>query len=302
MSRPHFKRRDIQLNKTKAGRALLYTLIFSFFYFFVQTNAFSYELKDDLGNTWQIDTPALRIISLAPSFTESLFAIGAGSQIVGVTQYSDFPEAAKKLPRVGALNLQYETIVSLHPDVLIGDPALTSKSLEKLRSLNLKAVALRTQKIEDIPITLQKLGEITGHEKEAQQVSTEMLEKMKKLASKTEGLPRPRVFLEVWDSPLMTAGSSTFLGELIQMAGGDNIAGSAAEAWGLISEEVVIQKDPEVLLLLTSKKKDFLDRPAWKGTSAAKTGRIYELNRDLFSHPSPRIVDALQELVAIIHP
>ncbi len=280
---------------------LLYKLAGLFCLFFTSA-AFSYELKDDLGNTWQFDSPPARIISLAPSLTESLFAIGAGPQIVGVTEYSDFPEEAKKLPRVGGLNLQYEVIVSLHPDVLIGDPALTGKSLEKLRALNLKAIALRTQKVEDIPGTLNKLGEITGHEKEARQVANDLQQKMNQIVSQTSSLPRPRVFLEVWDHPLMTTGSDTFLGELIQMAGGQNVAEGIAEAWGQISEEVVIQKDPEIVLLLTTKKQDLLKRPAWQKTTAAKTGRIYELNRDLFSHPSPRIVEALQQLVTIIHP
>lgn len=277
-------------------------LIPLFLFPFFSVPAFSYELKDDLGNVWQFDSPPQRIVSLAPSITEDLFAIGAGPQLVGVTEYSNFPEEAKKLPRVGSLNLQYEVILSLHPDVLIGDPVLTSKSFDKLKSLNLKVVALRTQKIEDIPITLKKLGEIAGREKEAQQTIAEMTEKMSQLDSRTSGLSRPRVFLEVWDRPLMTTGSDTFLGELIEMAGGDNVAKGIAEAWGQISEEVVIEKNPQIVLLLTSKKQDFLSRPAWKETSAAKTGQIYELNRELYSQPSPRIVDALQQLVSIIHP
>lgn len=268
----------------------------------LSSTAYSFELKDDLGNTWSFDSPANRIISLAPSFTESLFAIGAGPQIVGVTEYSDYPEEAKKIPRVGALNLQYEVIVALRPDVLIGDPALTSKSLEKLKSLNLKVFAIRTQKISDIPVTLRTLGKITGHEKQAQDVAAELQEKMNEIAATTANLPRPRVFVEIWDRPLMTAGPKTFLGELIQLAGGQNVVEGIAEDWGQVSEEVVIEKDPEIVLLLTTKKQDLLDRSAWQQTTAAKTGRVYELSRDLFSHPSPRIVDALQLLVTLIHP
>jgi iron complex transport system substrate-binding protein len=161
---------------------------------------------------------------------------------------------------------------------------------------------LRTQKIEDISVTLKKLGEITGHEKEASQVATGMQEKINQVVSETSGLPRPRVFLEVWDRPLMTAGPDTFLGQLIQMAGGQNVVEGLADSWGQISEEVVIQKDPEIVLLLTTRKQDIINQPEWKETTAVKTGRIYELNRTLFSQPSPKIVDALQQLVTMIHP
>jgi iron complex transport system substrate-binding protein len=264
--------------------------------------SYSFELKDDLGNTWQFDSTPQRIISLAPSITESLFAIGAASQLVGVTEYSDYPEEAKKLPRVGGLNLQYEVIVALHPDVLIGDPALTSKSLEKLKSLNLKVVAIRTQNLSDIHASLMKLGKISGHEEQARIAGDELQEKIKRISAATSGLPKPRVFLEIWDKPLMTAGPRTFLGELIELAGGTNIVKEMAQDWGQVSEEFVIQSDPEIVLLLTTRKEDLLKQPAWKETTAARTGQVYELDRALFSQPSPRIVEALQQLVSLIHP
>lgn len=258
--------------------------------------------KDALGTEFRFEKQPRRIISLIPSITESLFYIGAGSQIVGVTKYCNFPEAAKKLPRIGDLNLNYEKIVSLNPDLIIGDPVLISKSLDKLRSLNLKVLALRTQKIEEILTTLNDLGQITGHRKEAEQVTANMKRAIDDVIRLTSGANHPRVFLEVWDQPLMTVGADAFLGELITMAGGENVARDITRAWAQISEEVVIQKNPEVVLLLTGKKSIYMNRPEWKNVAAIQTGRIYQLDRDLFSQPSPRLVQALTHLTQLLHP
>jgi iron complex transport system substrate-binding protein len=258
--------------------------------------------KDALGSEFQFSSQPKRIISVIPSITESLFYIGAGSQLVGATKYCNFPEAAKKLPRVGDLNLNYERIVSLNPDLIIGDPVLISKSLDKLRSLNLRVLALRTQKIQEILQTMKDLGRITGHTKEATEVTERMKKILDEIASKTSSVEHPRVFLEVWDQPLMTVGPDAFLGELIELAGGKNVANDITRAWAQISEEVVIQKDPEVLLLLTGKKDAYMKRPEWKNVTAIRKGRVYQLNRDLYSQPSPRLIEALTHLTQLLHP
>lgn len=258
--------------------------------------------KDALGTDFRFEKQPARIISLIPSITESLFYIGAGSQIVGVTKYCNFPEAAKKLPRIGDLNLNYEKIVSLNPDLIIGDPVLISKSLDKLRSLNLKVLALRTQKIQEILKTLNDLGQITGHPKEAAEVTANMKKAIDEIIRRTSGVDHPRVFLEVWDQPLMTVGADAFLGELITLAGGENIARDITRAWAQISEEVVIRKNPEIVLLLTGKKDTYMKRPEWKNVAAIQTGRVYQLDRDLYSQPSPRLVEALTHLTQLLHP
>jgi iron complex transport system substrate-binding protein len=260
------------------------------------------EYRDALGTNVRIEVQPRRIISLMPSITESLFYIGAGPQIIGATKYCNYPEAAKKIPRIGDLNLNYERILSLNPDLILGDPVLISKSLEKLRGMNLKVVAIRTQKVSEIMTTLRVLGNITGHSREANEAARKMEESVAQIVNRTSRLARPRVFLEVWDKPLMTVGGDAFLGELIAMAGGQNIAQDVTRAWAQISEEVVIHGDPEVLLLLTGNKDAYAERPEWKQVSAIRKGRVYELDRDLYSQPSPRLVLALQQLAQLIHP
>lgn len=280
-------------------------LFLSFSLFLLAAPAFAdypVSFKDALGTEFHFEKQPGRIISLIPSITESLFYIGAGSQIVGVTKYCNFPEAAKKLPRIGDLNLNYEKIVSLNPDLIIGDPVLISKSFDKLRSLNLKVLALRTQKIQEILTTLNDLGQITGHPKEAAEVTANMKKAIDEIISRTSGVDHPRVFLEVWDQPLMTVGADAFLGELITLAGGENIARDITRAWAQISEEVVIQKNPEIVLLLTGKKDIYMKRPEWKNVAAIQAGRVYQLDRDLYSQPSPRLVEALTHLTQLLHP
>lgn len=242
-----------------------------------------------------------RIVSLAPSITENLFALGVGDRVVGVTSWCDYPEEAKGKTVIGdALSLNLELLLSLEPDLIVGDASLVQSHLESLKGFGIPTYVIAPTSIAEVQTALVELGAAVGAAEQGKELARAMEEKLTELTSSVKRSFRPRVWIEVWNDPLMTAGPGSFMHELIELAGGENIAGDADTAWPMFSEELVIERDPQVIILTSYNLEEVLNRPAWQGTTALKTGCVYEVNPDLYSRTTPRMLDALSELISLL--
>jgi iron complex transport system substrate-binding protein len=268
---------------------------------------------DVLGRSITIDAQPERIVSLAPSVTEILYAIGVGPQMAGRTDYCNYPPEVEAVPSVGgfdASSISVESIVALEPDLVIGGSIYQADLAKALEDADVKVIVVEPENVADILATIQTLGTITGHAGEAKAVVSDMQTRIDAVTEKVASLPngeRPRVFYEVWNEPLMTASNHTFIGELITMAGGDNIFGDLDEAYPTVSAEEIIERNPDVILG-PSNHSDQLTaemiaaRPGWSDLTAVKNGAVSIVDGDIISRAGPRIADALEAIAAALHP
>lgn len=268
-------------------------------------------LTDSLGRSVELPAAPQRIISLAPSNTEILFAVGAGPQVVGVTQFCNYPAEATKLPQVGgfsAKTISIETIVSLKPDVVFAGDESQQQVIEALEQVKIPVVAVKASTLDEVYQNIALVGQATGHSEDAATVVSSMQAKAAAVATKLKDVAdKPKVFYQVYDEPLMTAGPHTFIGQLIELAGGQNIFADAQDDYPQISAEEVVARDPQVVLgpessssTLTVEK--VTQRPGWQNIAAVKDGRVVLVNDDMVSRPGPRLVDALEAIAKALHP
>lgn len=242
-----------------------------------------------------------RIVSLAPSITENLFALGVGDRVVGVTSWCDYPEEARQRTVIGdAINLNIELLLSLEPDLIVGDSTLVQSHLERLEALGLSTFIIGPSTIAEVEKSLIDLGEAVGAKERGEELALAMQTRLEELTKRAQRPERVRVFLEIWNEPLMTVGPGSFMDELIVLAGGENIAGDSPTPWPVFSEELVIERDPEVVILTSFNLEEALSRSAWQVTTAMQNGDVYEVNPDLYSRTTPRLLDALAELIDIL--
>jgi iron complex transport system substrate-binding protein len=268
-------------------------------------------LRDDLGRDVRIPQPVQRIVSLAPACTETLFAIGADKQVVAVTTFDNYPPEAAQKERIGGFSretVSLEKIVALKPDVIFSSGSLQRDLIEDLERLGLVVFALEPSSYDDVGRAVKQAGEITGHQQQAQKVADELRASGEEIRKKVAAIPadqRPRVFYQVWDKPLRTAGSQSFLGQLIEIAGGQNVFADVQDAYPLVNEEAVIQRNPQIILAPAHEGTDmrsFTDRSAWSTISAVREKRIYFFDEDVISRPGPRISQALRDIARTLHP
>ena len=268
---------------------------------------------DDMGREVSIDKVPQRIVSHVPSITETLFALGLGDRVVGVSDYCDYPEEAKLKPSIGDYyDPSIETIVAQAPDLVLTDgEGLTEDIIPQLENLGITCVVINPESIDGILKDIELLGKITGVEREAKALVSEMNGSLAQVVSLAEGAPKVRVFY-VFDATDLnnpwTAGPGSFVDALITMAGGENIAAQAQDAWVQFSIEQLVSSDPEVILIDASMgtavvlKEELMAHPAWQGITAVKQDRIHIIDGDLVNRPGPRIVQGLEEIAKAIHP
>lgn len=269
-----------------------------------------FTIVDDYGRTVTLRGIPQRIVSIAPSPTEILFAIGAGPQVVGVDNYSDYPAEAAALTKVGDYNLNIETIISLQPDLIVGGDLVPLAQLEQLKSQGIPYVLLADRTLEDVLKTIRLAGIITGHIEEADQVADALSERIDAVKGKTlaAGVAKPRVYIEYDDyMGLWTYGPGSFGDDLICAAGGVNIAHNTSSEYPMVESEFVIAQNPQIIIYTTGpwstlSEQTYLTRPGWSTIDAVKNGDIYGMDANLLSRYGPRIVDCLEQLAEIIHP
>tara|TARA_R110002095_G_scaffold215691_2_gene210588 strand:+ start:2882 stop:3901 length:1020 start_codon:yes stop_codon:yes gene_type:complete len=280
--------------------------------------AFPVVIKDDRGLEVSIPQKPLRIVSLLPSHTEILYAVGAGKQLVGCTTFCNYPAETKQLEKVALSNpgsVSLETLVALEPDLVFLGGDYQRLLAEQLTKLKIPLLSFESQSVADIERSIRGISRSTGHA----QVGEELIEKIKKeiaaIQKRVEPFQkqrRPRVFYQVWDQPLMTAGPTSFIGELIDLIGAENVFEDVKIAYPQVSEETLIVRNPDVILMPLTKKagasdlsetiSELRERPGWKKMSAVKNQRIYLIEDDLISRPGPRVVLGLQKIAQALYP
>jgi iron complex transport system substrate-binding protein len=260
---------------------------------------FPITVTDDSGQNVTITTPPERIISLAPSNTEILFAIGLGEKIVGVTEYCNYPEAATRKEKIGGFKtVNIEKVVSLNPDLVLGAGGVQAEAVKKLRELGITVVILDAGDMDEILDNILLVGRITGSELEAEKLVFDLGARIQAVKSKSAGrVEKQKVAYILWGDPLMVAGADTFVNDLIGLAGGENVFSDSKVQYPTIALEGMIERDPEILingdqssLEISGLKSD----PRWMEISSVKNDRLYTIDADIVSRPGPRIVDALE--------
>jgi iron complex transport system substrate-binding protein len=251
--------------------------------------------------------PQQRIVSLAPSITETLFALGVGAQVVGVSQYSDYPEAARRLPQVGTyLTPNVEAIVGLHPTLIIG--LVSSANLRAMRAfagMGYSTVTVGEGTLADIQESITRIGHAVGRDDRAAELITDMHRHFATVEQRLKRADSPKVLMLVGHQPMVAVGSSTFLNELIAMAHGDNIAANSGDAWPRLSIEYIIATAPAVIIDgqmgsdATSPSNFWQHYPT---IPAVKHQRLYGYSDDPVLRPGPRVWESLEVLAQMIHP
>jgi iron complex transport system substrate-binding protein len=260
-------------------------------------------LLDDLHRQVTLQRPATRIVSLAPSITESLFAIGAGDQVVGVTDYCNFPPQVRSCHRVGGMiNPSIEAIVGLSPDlIIVSMEGNQRQDFTTLTGLKIPVFVTNPRTLEGINQSLRQLGTLTGRTREAAKLVDTLSRRTAQLLAAGNNRRTPTI-LFVSVQPLMAVGARTFLNELVTAAGGDNLAAASGLTYPSLSREMVLTEDPEVMLI-TSDAIDSTESitalyPEWTQLSAVRSGHVYRINPDIVSRPGPRAVDGLAMLIS----
>jgi len=258
---------------------------------------------DDLDRLVAINGTPQRIVSLAPSNTEILFALGLEEKVVGVTDWCDYPPEALEKEKVGSYDTpDIEKIVALTPDLILVAYGTTMDVINNLIGLGLTVFGIKTTDLDDVLNDIKTVGEITDKEVEAQALTSEMESRIQAVTNQTEELEqRPRVFYIVWHDPLWTAGSGTFIHELIEKAGGVNICQNIT-GYTTISIEEVVARNPEVIITSEWSYDWAMNATELASTNASQEGRIYQGDDDLVQRPAPRLVEGLEWFAYFIHP
>ncbi|MEO0129182.1 MAG: cobalamin-binding protein [candidate division WOR-3 bacterium] len=236
----------------------------------------------------------LRIVSLSPAMTEIIFALGAENYLVGTTTYCDFPDSAKKIYKVGDFsNPSIERIISLKPNLIIVNLPEQSRIKNQLEKYGLKIFVTSPEKLEDIYKEISELGKLIKREKNADSLINYMKENIRPLSR-----IKKKVYIEISAKPLITIGGRSYLNELIEMAGGENIFSNINKDYPVVNQEEVIMRNPEIIIVLHPE--DIKDRIGWNNVNAIKNHRIYrDLNQDWILRPGPRLVLGFEQLEKI---
>ncbi len=259
------------------------------------------QFTDEIGRQLTLAAPPRRIVSLAPSITETLFALGLKERIVGVTSFCDYPPDAARVERVGdTLRPSTEKIVALKADlVVISTSSQLEPFVKRLDDLGVPVYVSNPRDLEGVLRSIEKIGEVTGAADRAREVIGEMRERVEEIASRVEGRGQPPVLILLGVQPLITAGGGSFLSDLVKRAGGRSISDDIASDYPQFSLETALARRPEVIFLQAGESK-LPDR--LNDTPAARSGSVFHLNDDLLLRPGPRIVDGLEEMAKKIHP
>jgi iron complex transport system substrate-binding protein len=267
------------------------------------------SVTDQIGRTLVVPENPTRVIALAPSITEIIYDLGQEKRLVGVTQYSTYPSEAELLPRVGSyVRLDIEKIVALKPDLCLATKDGNPKHIvDKIVSLGIPVYVINPQNLQQIMDTITRLGSLLHAEQTAAALVSDMEKRIGQVQARVKNMPdRPRVFFQIDAEPLFSAGTDTFIHELIELAGGINTTAGEV-SYPRYSWEDIIVLQPEIVLissmagglapeyLLNSWKK-------WNLLSAVKNDQIFVVDAELFDRPTPRLVNGLEVIAAIIHP
>ncbi|MFO7688902.1 MAG: cobalamin-binding protein [Desulfobacterales bacterium] len=295
--------------RPRSSKKITFWLVVAAATLFVSLQAEAKTVVDQAGRSVTVPATPERVVALAPSITEIIFALGQEDRLKGVTIYSNYPPAALALPKVGTyIRLDLERIVALAPDLCIaikdGNP---KAAVDRLTELNVPVYTVNPVDIEHVIRAVIEIGGLLNAEENAHRLADEMHTRVQRVKSQmAHATHRPRVFFQIGIAPIVSVGTKTFINELIVLAGGDNIA-AGSTAYPRFNREQVLALAPEVIIISSMTRGASFEQikqewQNWPKIPAVQHQRIYIVDSDLFDRPSPRLVEALEMLVKLIHP
>lgn len=261
----------------------------------------SITIIDELGRSIEVPARAERIVSLAPSITEILFALGAGDRVIGVTSYCDYPPEARLKESVGdTLKPSVERIVALRADlVIISTASQVEAFVQKLEELGIPVYVSDPRSLDGVLESIDRMGQLIGAPLRARQLTGELRNRIASVESLVKGTSPTSVLVILGTEPLITAGAASFINDLVTRAGGRSVSADVSGDYPQYSLETAVAKQPQVILLQAGGS---VLPERLKETPAAIAGRVYRLDDDLLLRPGPRVVDGLEQMAARLHP
>ncbi|MGM8061215.1 cobalamin-binding protein [Vogesella indigofera] len=257
---------------------------------------------DDQGNRVNLPAPAQRVISLAPHVTELAFAAGGGARLIAVDDNSDYPEAARALPKAGSFRaIDLERIVAAKPDLLlVWLHGPSARQLEPLRQLGIPLFYSQPKRFADIPSNLRRIGQLLGSSAQAEQAARRFEQDLAALRQQQQGKSKLSVFYQVWDKPLYTLNGQHIVSDAIALCGGINIFARLPVTAPVVTDEAVIAANPQVILSAAMRHNDDLLK-RWQrmpGIAAVQNRQLHQVNGDLLNRPTPRMIAGTRQLCA----
>ena len=259
------------------------------------------SVTDDSGAEVRLPGAAQRIITLAPHLAETLFAAGAGDKLVGTVDFSNYPEAAKKIPRVGGYSrLDLEAIVALRPDLIVAwQSGNASANIEKLRSFGFPIYISQPDRIEDIADEIERVGRLAGTSRVADPTARDLRSRLAELRKNYEEKPPVRAFYQIWKQPLSTVGSKQIISSVIRLCGGENVFGNLETLAPVVSVEAVVAANPEAIIAsgMDEARPEWLDDwKRWPAIKAVASGNLFFIPPDIIQRHTPRLIDGAEQL------
>jgi iron complex transport system substrate-binding protein len=268
----------------------------------------SLKVTDEAGRVVEIPRTAWRIVSLAPSVTETLFALGLGDRVVGDTNYCDYPAEAKNRPHVGGpVNPSIEQIAALHPDLVIVSRSINRlATVHSLELLGIPVYATDPRTVDQVIASTKRLSELLSAGEQSETLVAELQRRLADVDRRLSGAPQKSVLMIVWLDPLISVGANTFLADALRRAGGRSVT-DVSQDWPNLNLEEIVRLQPEYLIFSSDEPEqvrhqieELRDRPGWRGLDAVREGR-WIIAGEALSHPSPRLVDAIEQLARALH-
>jgi|AntRauTorckE6833_2_1112554.scaffolds.fasta_scaffold00332_23 iron complex transport system substrate-binding protein len=274
---------------------------------------FPLTVTDDLDQEIVMNEKPEKIISISPNMTEVLFAIGAGENVIGVTTFANYPQEATKVDKIGTITEpNIEKIISMEPDLVIASSVNKKETVERLRELGINVAGFEAVSVNKAIENIKRIATVTGYQEKGDKITAEMYIKIAEIRNlvdeKLKINERPKVFYEIWNDPLFTAGANNFIDDLIHMAGGFNIGRLAEGSWPQYNLEKLLIENPDVYVStphsadMEISKEQIKNRERFQPISAIQNDRVYIIDQDIINRPSPRLVQGLALLTKAIYP
>lgn len=266
----------------------------------------SRTVEDELGRSMEVTDHPHRVVCLVPSVVDIVYSLGGGVDVVAISDFTKYPKEALQKPSIGLpLNPSIETIIALHPDLVLGSGDMnTLESAGHLQRLGIPVFMVDPHGIEGIYASILSLGRALNRERDANSLVGRLRARVNAVKARVADKPKLRVFMAIWYDPVMTIGSRAFISELIEAAGASSVTNDIAQEWPEVSLETIVSRQPDALLLVSGSRitvEELKTRPGWEHVTAVQQGRVYYTD-DRIQYPSPVAFDALEDLAKQFHP
>jgi len=266
----------------------------------------SRTLKDELGRTVEVPDHPHRVICLIPSVVDIIYSMGAGADVVAISDFTKYPKEALQKPSIGLpLSPSMEAIVAQHPDLVLGSGDLNVlESAASLQRLGIPVFMVDPHGVDGIYASILSIGKVLNRAADAAALVARLRARVEVVKTRVAGKSKLRVLMAIWYDPVMTIGKKAFIGDLIEAAGGRSVTDDIAQEWPEVSLESIVSRQPDALLFIKGSKltaEDLKTRPGWEHVKAVQQGRVYYVD-DRIQYPSPIAFDALEDLAKQFHP